>query len=66
MATTRRHLAALLRGRRVLRLFRPPDPLVAAHDARLLEGDRDLQRQLVDRRAAQDYRYDLRPPLTNP
>jgi hypothetical protein len=62
MTTTRRHLAALLRGRRV-RLFRPPDPRVAA---RLLEGDRDLQRQLVDLRAAQDYRYDLRPPLTNP
>jgi len=52
---------AVLRSPRVLSLFRPPDPLVAALDARLPKGDRDLQRQLVDLRAAQDYRYDLRP-----
>lgn len=42
-------------------MFRPPDPLGAALDARLHEDDRDLHRQRVDLRAAQDYRYDLRP-----
>jgi hypothetical protein len=57
MATALRHQLAALHSPRVLGLFRPAAPLVAALDAALGEGDRDLQRQLVDLRAAQDYRY---------
>ncbi len=57
MATALRHQLAALHSPRVLGLFRPVAPLVAALDAGLGEGDRDLQRQLVDLRAAQDYRY---------
>ena len=66
MTTALRHQLAALHSPRLLGLFRPAASFVAALDAGLGEGDRDLQRQLVDLRAAQDYRYDLPHTVDHP
>lgn len=49
-----RRLAAALHGGRVMRVFSTTSPLAGVLDAERLAADRDLQRQLVDLRAARD------------